>query len=305
MERGQKLSEPCSSSGPFLAVQPLLILLRYVIMNITHSDILKDEPGNTSLRKGRAAPQAEHGHFRSGCDAPPARFLQTRSCTLCPSNSIFLIVSFYKEQGLKDASLQKLLGLQRWPCHRLGDCSNTHTDNQGQRGHADHPIGLFRLLYRLGVDDDCPIRLSAGKALGVEPPGITSSSNLSCGPFADDMQLTPGLLALIFLRKSWPKVLSSTLFRANTMRKYRRDPIYRVRQFIDRLGTRLLLLDPRFVCIHANEALFLTKQRHGDKSLDAINRVPTVWQLHISAHASHRLLTFQSNCQLAPGKRPC
>jgi hypothetical protein len=68
---------------------------------------------------------------------------------------------------VKDASLQKLLGLQRWPRHRLGGCSDTHTDDPGQRGRTDRPVGLFRLLYRLGIDDNCPIRLSAAKALGI------------------------------------------------------------------------------------------------------------------------------------------
>jgi len=136
------------------------------------------------------------GHFRLGCDSPPSRFLQTRSCKLCPS----------KRTGGEDASIQKLLDLQRWPRHRLGGCSDTHTDDPGQRGRADHPVGLFRLLYRLGVNDDCPIRLSAAKALGVEPPpGVISSIDPPCGPLADDTQLTPGLLALIFFRKSWPK----------------------------------------------------------------------------------------------------
>src|SRR5437764_12945209 len=69
-----------------------------------------------------------------------------------------------------------------------------------------YPVDLFRLLYRLGVDDDCPIRLSAAKALGVEPPlGVTSSIDPPCWPRASDTQLTPGLPALIFFRKSWPK----------------------------------------------------------------------------------------------------
>src|SRR2546421_11135294 len=136
------------------------------------------------------------GHFRLGCDSPPLRFLQTRSCQSCPS----------KGTGREDASLQKLLDLQRWPRHRLGGCSHPRTDDRGQRASADHPVGLFRLLYRLGVDDDCPIRLSAAKALGVEPPpGVISSIGPPCGPRASDTQRTPGLLALIFLSKSRPK----------------------------------------------------------------------------------------------------
>jgi hypothetical protein len=42
-----------------------------------------------------------------------------------------------------------------------------------------YPVDLFRLLYRLGVDDDCPIRLSADKALGFEPPPRVMSSTKS------------------------------------------------------------------------------------------------------------------------------
>ncbi len=76
--------------------------------------------------------------------------------------------------------IQKLLDLQHWPCHRMGDRSHTHTDDQGQRGCAAHPVGLSRLLYRLGVNDNCPIRLSAAKALGVEPlPRVMSSTKSS------------------------------------------------------------------------------------------------------------------------------
>jgi hypothetical protein len=49
----------------------------------------------------------------------------------------------------------------------------------GQRESADRPVGLWRLLYRLGVDDDCSLRLSAAKALGVEPPlSVISSIDL-------------------------------------------------------------------------------------------------------------------------------
>src|SRR2546423_1395608 len=113
------------------------------------------------------------GHFRLGCDSPPLRFLQTRSCKWCPS----------KGTGREDASLQKLLDLQRWPRHRLGGCSHTRTDDRGERARADYPVSLFRLLYRLGVDDDCPLRLSAAKALGVEPPpAVISSIDPPCVP---------------------------------------------------------------------------------------------------------------------------
>ncbi|MFL5702689.1 MAG: hypothetical protein ACJ8AG_07650 [Ktedonobacteraceae bacterium] len=74
------------------------------------------------------------------------------------------------------------MDLQRWPRHRLGGCSDTRTDDRGQRESADHPVGLWRLLYWLGVDDDRPIRLSAAKALGVEqPPGVISSIDPPCG----------------------------------------------------------------------------------------------------------------------------
>ncbi len=77
----------------------------------------------------------------------------------------------------ENASTQKLLDLQRRPRHRLGGCAPTHTDDPRQRGRADHPVGLFRLRYRLDIDDDCPLRLSAAKALGVEPQsGVTSST---------------------------------------------------------------------------------------------------------------------------------
>ena len=130
------------------------------------------------------------GHFRLGCDSPPSRFLQTRSCKLCPS----------KGTGVEDASLQKLLDLQCWPRHRLGGCSHTRTDDRRQRARADHPVGLFRLLYRLGVNDDCPIRLSAAKALGVEPPpGVISSIDPPCGPRASDTQRAARATSVDFL----------------------------------------------------------------------------------------------------------
>ena len=70
--------------------------------------------------------------------------------------------------GAEDASLQKLLGLQHWPRYRLGGCAPPRTDDPGQAGRAAHPVGLFRLLYLLGIDNDCPIRLSAAKALGIK-----------------------------------------------------------------------------------------------------------------------------------------
>ena|SRR5579885_2058096 len=70
--------------------------------------------------------------------------------------------------GAEDASLQKLLGLQHWPRYRLGGCAPPHPDDPGQAGRAAHSIGLFRLLYLLGIDNDCPIRLSAAKALGIK-----------------------------------------------------------------------------------------------------------------------------------------
>ncbi len=130
------------------------------------------------------------GLFRLGCDSPPFRFLQTSSCQLCPS----------KGTGREDASLQKLLDLQRWPRHRLGGCSPTRTDDPRQRGRAAYPVDLFRLLYRLGVDDDCPIRLSAAKALGVEPPlGVTSSIDPPCGLLADDTQRAARATGVDFL----------------------------------------------------------------------------------------------------------
>ena len=82
-------------------------------------------------------------------------------------------------KGTKDASIQKLLGLQRWPRHRLGGCSFTRTDDRGQRESEDLPVGLSRLLYRLGVDDNRPVRLSAAKVLGVESPSRLTSLTTS------------------------------------------------------------------------------------------------------------------------------
>src|SRR6266568_5488974 len=34
---------------------------------------------------GEPHPRLKMGHFRLGCDSPPSRFLQTRSCKWCPS----------------------------------------------------------------------------------------------------------------------------------------------------------------------------------------------------------------------------
>src|SRR5712691_8562920 len=130
------------------------------------------------------------GHFRLGCDSPPSSFLQTSSCTSCPS----------KGTGAEDASLQKLLVLQRWLRHRLGGCFHTRTDDLWQGEHAAHPVGLFRLVYLLGVGDDCPIRLSAAKALGVEPPsGVISSIDPPCGPRASDTQRAARATSVDFL----------------------------------------------------------------------------------------------------------
>src|SRR6266581_803877 len=71
-----------------------------------------------------------------------------------------------------------------------------------QEGMPDHPVGLFRLLYRLGVDDDCPIRLSAAKALGVEPPlGVISSIDPPCGPRASDTQRAARATSVDFLEQ--------------------------------------------------------------------------------------------------------
>ncbi len=132
------------------------------------------------------------GNPRLGCDSSSWNFLQTKSCISCPS----------KGTGVEDASLQKLLDLQRWPRHRLGGCHHTRTDDPGQRERAEHPVGLFRLLYRLGVDDDCSIRLSAAKALGVEPPpGVISSIDPPCGPFADDTQRAARATSVDFLEQ--------------------------------------------------------------------------------------------------------
>ena len=80
-------------------------------------------------------------------------------------------VCYDNEYGLwtKDVSLQKLLGLQYRSRYRLGDCAVTLTDCWGYAESTDLPAAFLRLLYRLGVDDDRQIRLSAAKALDVEP----------------------------------------------------------------------------------------------------------------------------------------
>src|SRR2546430_2707602 len=96
--------------------------------------------------------------------------------------------------------MQKLLVLQRWLRHRLGGCFHTHADDPGQGEHTAHPVGLFRLVYLLGVDDDCPIHLSAAKALGVEPPpGVMSSIDPPCGPLADNTQRVARATGVDFL----------------------------------------------------------------------------------------------------------
>jgi hypothetical protein len=77
----------------------------------------------------------------------------------------------------EDSSLQKLLDLQHRPGHCLGGGSHPRPSDPGQRGRAAHPVDFFRLRDRLGVDDDCPLRLSAAKALGSEtPPSVTRST---------------------------------------------------------------------------------------------------------------------------------
>ena len=77
----------------------------------------------------------------------------------------------------KHVSIQKLLDLQRRPGHCLGGRTHTRRDDQGQGERAALPIGLLWLLHRLGVDDDCPIRLSAAKAMAIElAPGIMAST---------------------------------------------------------------------------------------------------------------------------------
>ena len=84
----------------------------------------------------------------------------------------------YERNRSENVSIQELLGLQHRPRHRLGDCTLPCTDDQGQRESTGNPVGLSRLLYMLGVGDDCSICLSAAKALDVEPqPGVTSSTN--------------------------------------------------------------------------------------------------------------------------------
>lgn len=83
-------------------------------------------------------------------------------------DSSFLEKGTTKGIGAEDASLQKLLDLQHWPRYRLGDCTPPRTVNPGQAGRAGHPVSLLRLLYLLGIDNDCPLRLSAAKAMGIK-----------------------------------------------------------------------------------------------------------------------------------------
>jgi hypothetical protein len=102
-------------------------------------------------------------------------------CSLfpCRENSFVRVLSWtgeLRKEQAEDVSLQKLLDLQQRPRYRLGACSHTYTDDPGPGERAADPVGLSRLLSRLGVDDDCPVRLSAAKTLGVEPPGVTSST---------------------------------------------------------------------------------------------------------------------------------
>ncbi len=101
-----------------------------------------------------------------------------------------------------DASLQKLLDLQRWPCRRLGGCADTRTGGRGHAARADQPIGLFRLLYRLGIDDDCSVCVSTAKALGVEPPpGVIPSIDPPRGPLDDDTQREARATCVDFLEQ--------------------------------------------------------------------------------------------------------
>ncbi len=81
-----------------------------------------------------------------------------------------------KGTGRENDSIQKLLGLQCWPRRRLGGCTHPRIAHQRERGCANLPVGLFRLLHWLGIDDNCPLRLSAPEAVGGEPQlGVMSS----------------------------------------------------------------------------------------------------------------------------------
>ncbi len=108
-----------------------------------------------------------------------------------PTDEKLYIVSFERNRGRR-CFASETIGSTALASPSPGRLfSYSHTDDPGQRERADHPVGLFRLLYRLGVNDDCPIRLSAAKALGVEPPkGVISSIDPPCGPRASDTQLT-------------------------------------------------------------------------------------------------------------------
>src|SRR6266581_3573060 len=134
----------------------------------------------------------------SGKGAKSTKSWRRRSASIWPSSrASYKLAQVRSKKGENDnsgkllapASLQKLFYLQRWSRRRLGGCSHTRTDDRGQRESAGLPAGLFRLLYRLGVDDDCPLRLSAAEALGGEPPpGMISSIDSPCGPRASDTQ---------------------------------------------------------------------------------------------------------------------
>ena len=64
--------------------------------------------------------------------------------------------------------MQNLLVLQRRLRHRLGGGSFPCTGVRRQEERAVPPLSHFRLVYLLGVGDDCPLYLSAAKALDVE-----------------------------------------------------------------------------------------------------------------------------------------
>jgi len=106
-----------------------------------------------------------------------------------PTDEKLYIVSFERNRGRR-CFASETIGSTALASPSPGRLfSYSHTDDPGQRERADHPVGLFRLLYRLGVNDDCPIRLSAAKAVGVEPPpGVISSIDPPCGPRASDTQ---------------------------------------------------------------------------------------------------------------------
>lgn len=54
-------------------------------------------------------------------------------------------------------------------------------ENPGEGERPARAASLFRLLHWMGVDDDCPLHLSATKAVGLEESAVTSSKLKASG----------------------------------------------------------------------------------------------------------------------------